>query len=210
MRKSGKLLLVAITAALVLASLAAAANANRSIEVRPLPITATSVGGIVFLEAGGGTVSCPLTLNVTLHSSISKAVESLMGSVGGGTVGRCTSSTGANVVARLLLLWHIRFQSFRGTLPNITGLLFTAVNSAFLFAFEAGGARVATCLYVGNVGVEGTGAAANEITRLRILETENAATLIRTRLQEEAVATCAREGTLSGEFTTTRITLRLI
>ena len=201
--------LVVITAALVLASVAATASANRGIEVTPTAITATSVGNITFTDETILQRICPLTLNATLHRTISKAVESLAGTVGAGTFGAC-GSAGFNLVARLLLLWHLRFQSFTGTLPNITGLLIEATNAAFLFAFETEGIRVSECLYVNNIGVVGTGAAVNQITRLRILSGLPVATLIRTRLQEETLNVCPREVTFAGSFTTTRITLRLI
>jgi hypothetical protein len=84
---------------------------------------------VTFAETGGMFTECPMTLEGTLHSrTISKVSGSLVGYVTRAfmTEGTCTGSAQAAVVPGSLP-WHVRYDSFQGTLPNITGLRFQVI-----------------------------------------------------------------------------------
>jgi hypothetical protein len=74
----------------------------------------------------GNVLRCPLTLEGSFHSStIAKVARSLIGLVTTARTGTCTGGT--TTIHQESLPWHLTYESFAGTLPNITGvsLLFT-------------------------------------------------------------------------------------
>lgn len=68
-----------------------------------------------------GTAKCELTLEMTMHERrITKTAELLIGFVTRAAITACAMGT-ANLQIETLP-WHIRYESFTGTLPNITRL----------------------------------------------------------------------------------------
>ena len=79
---------------------------------------------VTFLEPGGVFTECPMTLEGTLHrSTFTKVSGSLLGYVTRGIVteGTCTGAAQIRTLQETLP-WHVRYDGFEGTLPNITGL----------------------------------------------------------------------------------------
>jgi hypothetical protein len=121
MRNRSKLLLAALTAAVTLGALVSSSTANRlALSSQGYKATWPS-----FELVGGpfGTVRCPVTMEGSFHSrTLSKVSEQLVGYVSGVTVGT-TSCTGGRARALLEALpWHVRYETFIGTLPEITAI----------------------------------------------------------------------------------------
>lgn len=149
MRNHTKLLLAALTTALVLAAGINTATARRieisntGIRIVWSELTFSSV------STGAGTDAiCPVTLEGTLHSrTISKVSGQLIGFITSAHVNErsppCTYKGGALAVrilngntgngeeAPTTLPWHIRYDSFAGTLPNITRIRVQLVGAGF-------------------------------------------------------------------------------
>jgi len=123
--KLGKLLLAVVGATVLLGALVATASAGR------FEISSQSGRGTwVTMNFGGGfgTVECEVVLEWTFHTrSITKTAGSLIGYVTAGNVSRC--ARGNATVNRGSLPWHVRYTSFTGTLPNITGLSATVTGA---------------------------------------------------------------------------------
>ncbi|HEX7289613.1 MAG TPA: hypothetical protein VF250_00685 [Conexibacter sp.] len=113
----------------VLLSLASAATPAGRLLVRNSSGTRTwsiSWSGVTFRSNGIVPISTacpPITLSGSLHSgTITKTAGSLIGYVvnasGSGT---CTESWRGRVLTEGLP-WHVRYQSFTGTLPNISSI----------------------------------------------------------------------------------------
>jgi len=145
MRNRTKLVLTALTAALVLSAAVGSASATR------LEISNTGIRvlyrALTFSESGGGSETiCPVTLEGTFHSrTISKVANSLVGFITR-AFSASASCTGAGraVVLAGTLPWHVRYESFEGTLPNITGINLLLEGASFLIT-EFG----VSCLYRG-------------------------------------------------------------
>jgi hypothetical protein len=141
MRFHGRLALAGLTAAFVLAAAVSTASANRlSLSERGFQTiwTAPLSGG------GGGEIAseCQITLRGSFHSAtLAKVAAALVGHIFGATVGSCI--TGGTTVLRETLPWHLRYQSFTGTLPRITGV--TLQNIGASFRVEEGFGQA--CLY---------------------------------------------------------------
>jgi hypothetical protein len=170
MRTHTRMLLGALTAALVLASAVGSAsaqrlsigNANQSFRVVWTPLTLGTASG------GGGTqIICNVTLEGSFHyRSIIKLARTLIGFVTKAAVSHpCTGSgegwadngvenAGLGVI-RNTLPWHVSYEAFTGRLPNITGvrLLLRPVFTINVFGV--------LCRYSGNaqgvVNINGSG-----------------------------------------------------
>lgn len=84
------------------------------------------------LSGGFGTVRCALTLEGSLHSASFAKVR-------GGLVGVVTGARGSSgcgiFQSRVLtgtLPWHVRYNTFAGTLPNITSIALQVVGFEYL------------------------------------------------------------------------------
>lgn len=144
----------ALAAALVLATAVGNASAGKlSIESTNFRL----VWPVLTLTSGGVVASCPVTLEGTLHSSTFAKIAGLL-------IGHVTRAISANAVCaappvtRFYMLngtevintvttmntlpWHLRYQSFSGTLPNITSVNVDIVGASILG--EGGGS---TCLF---------------------------------------------------------------
>ncbi len=128
MRNRSKLLLVGLTATIVMAYAVSSASANR-IETSSQNFRA-SWSNLVFNDAARVRVECPVTLEGSFHSrTLSKVSGQLIGFINHATVGTCTGGTARADTETLP--WHIQYNSFEGTLPNITGITLTLTNSKF-------------------------------------------------------------------------------
>lgn len=143
MHRQSKLLLAALTAALILAAAVGTASAGRLLISNTgfrmvwTPLTAYRAG-----EAG---ISCNVTVEGTLHSNtIVKRDLALVGYITRAAFTRPCVGGGEGWVLNGIerhptlgtfgtsLPWHIRYRSFRGTLPNITGIGLDVIGVSFV------------------------------------------------------------------------------
>jgi hypothetical protein len=125
-----KSVLATLASALVLAALVNVASANRlSLSSQ----TFRAVWAPIQLEGEGSELDarCNLTMEGTFHSrTFSKVARSLLGVITSAAFGPCEG--GGAVVMRETLPWHLMYEGFTGTLPNITGVTFGLVGLGFL------------------------------------------------------------------------------
>ncbi|HEV7774717.1 MAG TPA: hypothetical protein VGO48_15660 [Conexibacter sp.] len=116
--KLGKLLLAIVGATVLLGALVSSASAGR-LSNSSLTLNATYAR--MDFRGGLGTVECEVITNETLHTrTIAKVTLLLMGYITAANVNRCVR--GGATFLRDTLPWHVRYSSFAGTLPNITGI----------------------------------------------------------------------------------------
>jgi hypothetical protein len=134
MRTRSKLLLAAMTATAFMSFAVSGAQARRIFlsntryqAIWPL---------LTFEIQGQATISCPVTLEGSFHSAtLSKVSGQLIGyvtsaKVRGATLADC-NNTGQARVNSETLPWHMRYLSFRGTLPVITGITLQLIGANF-------------------------------------------------------------------------------
>jgi hypothetical protein len=208
-----KLLLVALTTALLLTLGAGSASANRSLAVSGggRAISATVRG----FELGEGNifVSCAATLNGSMRSPISKVIGSEIATIPEVPTASCRNNLGVRptsltVLATPLLPWVMNFVNYQGTLPNIREITISIIRVWILMRIEA-----LSCLYQGSVPflTEGTMGSGTFTWRNFHSEGGNSLTLSASR-GEEGMRTCPATARLGGqamEFTT-EVTLTLI
>jgi hypothetical protein len=148
MRNSAKLALAALAAALMLASAVSTASA-RSLSTSNQNIRATWRS--LEFRSPIVTIRCPVTLEGSFHArTIQKMARTLIGAITAATVnqGACTNGRGiafngrepyGGGTAPQTLPWHLTYEAFTGTLPNITSIIILL--SRFRFGIEAGGCR---------------------------------------------------------------------
>jgi len=160
-------LLAVVTVALALA--AASASASERLELLPYEGTLGSVraSGTYTFTNEGGTVytACPLTLTGSLHRTITKTRGALAGFINSVSVGSCTEGA---TLTTLSLPWHISYESFRGTLPNISSIRLKTNGVAMLVRLFGG---LVGCLYRGDSYMDTDSGIA--VRQLRIDETVN-------------------------------------
>jgi hypothetical protein len=130
MRKS-KLLLVALTATALLGAMVSSASArNLSVDEQSFRITWTSLELVdPFFGIG---VRCPVTLEGSFHyRTIVKTLRSLIGLVTRAIVNNAGCAAGHATVLTETLPWHVTYEGFTGTLPNITSLITLLAEPAF-------------------------------------------------------------------------------
>jgi hypothetical protein len=169
----------------------------------------SELGPLTF-RAGGLSISCSITIEGSLHSrTISKTSGALVGYVFGGIERGEACSGGTARGLEETLPWHIRYSSFTGTLPRITGIRLQVIGVAI--SMEPSGSGL-LCLYKSTtaapafvtavVNAEGT------ITSLRADETSG--------IPLESGFLCPSEGKISGtglltiRESNTSITVRLV
>jgi hypothetical protein len=141
MRTWGCHALVACVAALVLATGVSTASARRlSFSSGPFRSVWTSAE---FEIREAGVIRCRLTLEGSLHSrTLSKVSGALVGYVTRASMGSPCTGGELHLLAETLP-WHLRYNSFTGTLPAIETVRFQIVGfSLWLMWFEI------RCLYV--------------------------------------------------------------
>jgi hypothetical protein len=208
-RNRSKLVLVALTAALTLGALVGMASANRIAQSNQT--FRSTWNALEFI--GFVTIRCHVTIEGSFHSrTISKVAEALVGYVSRAIVdeGHCTGGS-ARVLSESLP-WHIRYASFTGTLPNITGIVLRQVNAAFQVSAVVLGAQV-NCLFKSTAAspmrgtVEVSGGVAQNLT-------PEAAQIPRSSGSEFSCGNSGRLGGTSTSLTvqgaTTKITVTLV
>lgn len=206
--KASKLLLLGLTAALVLGAAIGTASANR---IAMSENHFRTVWGILTFEAGIGffNVKCPVTMEGSFHSrTLSKVAEQLIGYVTRVEINNAGCTSGHATVLTATLPWHIRYDSFTGTLPTIATIKEKLFGTAFLT--EAAGFN---CLYEGQANGTLNREAGTGVVRTL---TPTGTVPLKTRLASSSF-TCPGSGELKGEgenfvqgSSTTRITVTLV
>jgi len=139
MRTIVKLVLAAMTAAALLASLAGSASArNFSVTNRNFRVTWTPL--ITAEPFGFFTVRCNMTMEGSFHeNTIPKVLETLMGYITRAIASHpCTNGEGwvwngteGALTGASSLPWHIRYAGFTGTLPSISGIRINLIRPKF-------------------------------------------------------------------------------
>jgi len=155
MRNRSKLILSAFTSALILAGAVGTASANNlSINEQSFRTIWTPL--VLSNGPGGGgeiQIECNVTLEGSFHShTIAKVIGTLLGfitraivdhnSCNGGDAWALTEEETGNET----LPWHVTYEGFGGTLPNITSVRLLLTTH---FSSEPGLFGI-TCLYSGN------------------------------------------------------------
>lgn len=118
MRTSAKLALTALIAALLLASVLSTASAGRlSFNTQNIRTTWSRIE----FQTAVVTVRCPVTLEGSFHSRTFPKIERLLIGAVTRLVIKGESCTNGSAVARALP-WHLTYDSFAGTLPDITSV----------------------------------------------------------------------------------------
>lgn len=143
-----------------LLALAATAPAFSSAFARSAIVFSTPSPNVTFLslqiEGGiGSSVSCSVDLNTTLHPWVVKTAGTLMGQTSVQFAGICSGGSAGLLVGRSRVPgpqgpYHLTYQSFSGTLPNINGVTFR-INDVTFWIEQPG---VATCLTNGAVDID--------------------------------------------------------
>jgi hypothetical protein len=196
----GKALLTVAGASILLAALVGVASAGKlSTSSQTLRATFREVR----FSGGFGSTTCPVTVEGSFHErTISKNSGALTGYITRAIIGTCATGT-ATILAETLP-WHVRYNSFTGTLPNITSVVANIVGTAFQIHEPVFGI---TCL-----------ARATEGEPARITFNREAGGVLTTAVLSGSVGTnCGASGTFTGTSTSftvlnsaTRITVTLI
>lgn len=176
MRRSSALAATIVSACLALAASSALANRSLALSASRELGRVTAGGRFTFTEdAVGYRISCELTFRFTLHRSIAKIVGASVGSVVDVRASRCSGGTVVVLSPRTDRPWPVRYNSFRGTLPNITEVVWDIElvnNQGFLFSVFFG---LAQCLYGGTGAFIRLTNRGNPITQQRVDESRTIA-----------------------------------
>jgi hypothetical protein len=160
MRIRSRLSLVALLAVAALAAAVGIAGARR-IEFSEQHIRAVwgEAEPAGFIDSGGNyNIRCQLSLEGSFHSrTLSKVCGQLIGYItqaqapftcAGGEIAVLNGNerNHANVVSENTLPWHVRYDSFTGTLPNIAGIRIQIIGAAILYWITTPFIAT-TCLY---------------------------------------------------------------
>lgn len=130
MAKYSRVLLALIGATVVLGATVGTASAALSTSSQ----TIRAVWREIVLRSAFTTSNCNVTLEGSLHSrTIIKSIGSLIGYVTRADLGACAS--GRVTILRATLPWHIRYDSFAGTLPNIVSRTVTIKGASIALTF---------------------------------------------------------------------------
>jgi hypothetical protein len=140
-----KLILVGLTATIAMAFAVNAASANRlSVSNRNFRVVWTS---LEFKEPAGffGTVKCPVTLEGSFHYwTIAKREGALLGHVSRASVISASCTGGHATVLTESLPWHVTYQGFTGTLPDINEIALLLTGAKFKIESALAGNCLAT------------------------------------------------------------------
>jgi hypothetical protein len=196
---------VVLAASAIGAALAGSAVALRSLSFAPGGAIEAVAARLTIRQPAGIEIWC----NVTLRGMIVPSVAKMIGAPVGGITGSATRECAGNrfIVGPPTLIFltpiPIMYESFLGTLPNITGLLVRFAPMKFLINEERGAGREVTCLFEGPVGAL-LPIAGGEFERFTFLREE-------IRLKEgRPIEECEANSRLVGTFTVTprqRVTL---
>jgi hypothetical protein len=125
-----KLILAGLAAALVMAFAANSASA-RNLSISHGELWLVTWRQLKFTSLGSIAAECDVTLDGSFHyRTFIKLRETLVGYITRAIVGTCGS--GSATVLTTNLPWHIRYQGFQGTLPNILGIRLRLILVEFL------------------------------------------------------------------------------
>ncbi len=138
--------LTALAATTILATTITAAHANRlsfsNQQVRFVWANLEFLNPVV-----EGTMRCPLTLEGSFHSrTIPKQRGLLVGYVTRAAVSNPVCTGGRATILQELLPWHLTYQSFSGTLPNITNVTLSMIRFGFILDFLGNNCRGLTTI----------------------------------------------------------------
>jgi hypothetical protein len=115
-----KLAFAALTATLLMALATAGATA-RNLSISHGGLFNAVWRPLTFASGGSTITACNLTLEGSFHyKTFLKVRESLVGYITRAIARECTE--GSATILTTNLPWHIRYQGFEGTLPNITAI----------------------------------------------------------------------------------------
>jgi len=168
MHRYTKLLLTSLTATAILAmAVSSATAAHLSVSNQNFRTTWTSLR----FNAAGSTILCPVTLEGSFHSAtIAKTSGLLIGYITRASVNgaRPPCVGGTATVRTETLPWHIRYRSFTGTLPNISGIVVGLIGASFRVQPEGSLAcnatTTATSPSIGTINVNTTTHVAESLT----------------------------------------------
>ena len=200
-----------LVAAIILAAAVGTASArNLSASNQNIRVTWASLE--LSNNVNSTTIRCPVTLEGSFHSrTLVKSVGSLTGLITRVAINNASCTNGRVTVLTGTLPWHLTYQGFTGTLPNIATIRFSIIGGAF--EIETGSN---TCLALGTseepAGGIATLGAGREVTGLRADETRR----IRLRNGTGGIFCGLGSGAFSGTGTvtvlgtTTRVSITLI
>jgi hypothetical protein len=134
-------------AAIIMAAAVATASANR-LESSAQGIRAAWTT-MTFAANGITTVTCPVTLEGTLHSrTITKVSGALIGYITRAIVGETACQAGRARTLPETLPWHVQYLGFTAAagLPEIEKINIAVLNAAFLVQTRVLGSEI-SCLY---------------------------------------------------------------
>ena len=204
MHTSVKLGLAALAASVLLASAVGTASA-RGLSMNSENIRVTWAR----LEFQGGffTVSCPVTMEGSYHGrTISKAVANLKGGMRRMSIKNESCTNGTVAVERLP--WHWVWDSFTGTLPNITAT--RLLRTRMRFSITSMGTRCEFGNESDRVVETSTLNASREVTSYAPVAGRNIVTGLSAFPCPTTVSIVGPEGTETVDGTTTRIRMTLI
>jgi len=138
MQTRSKLLLAGLAAAMMLTFAVGSASANRlSTNAREFYVFWDEPGSSGRLTFEGVLeTSCEVTLLGSFHSrTIVKRPGALIGSITHVDINNCEAGTEARILS---LPWHVTYEAFTGTLPNITAVRILLLRAAFEIDFGSG------------------------------------------------------------------------
>ena len=157
-----------LLAALACGVLAGSAVASRSLEFAP----SGAIRGVLregqqlFIAFGRIRIRCRATLTGSIRQRANKFRDELIGEITEVALPTCETGEMGTVTMRPLfgLPWSIMYQSFSGTLPNITAIGIKIPSVRFLSTYTLLGVRI-LCLFEGEMmgTVESPGAVAESI-----------------------------------------------
>jgi hypothetical protein len=173
MHRQGKLLLTALTMALVLALGAGSAMASRSLSITGTQTT-TLTGRLLFSEQV--EIRCDVTLDKRFNRAIPKTEGAQLGNVTRFAARECRTPAGYTLTSIRFpgvgseRQWILLYKTFLGTLPNITGFLYVITRMQILVEATNMLGMLARCLYENpretTIPMLATLGGAQEITRL--------------------------------------------
>lgn len=154
MSRSMRFALAALATVLAVAGLGGTASASRTLRVENPLVIAT--GNITINEVLGARITCAITLRAMLNAQINKAGAGRLPEGAAGMVERvetaaCRDNIGFVWTVIFLTPIALRYESFTGTLPEITGILLTALRAGVRITSASG---MSTCLLQGDLPFE--------------------------------------------------------
>ncbi len=144
MHRHIRLLLTSVAATAILAAAVSTATANR-LAITNQQIRAVWANLEFFNTVTEGTVRCPVTLEGSFHSrTIVKVRGLLVGYVTRALVSNDVCTGGRATVLSETLPWHLTYNTFAGTLPNIGSVTLNLIRAGFIVNLGGNNCRAVT------------------------------------------------------------------